>query len=533
MASSKEAIEQAFNLKIVGEQFFPWGESYWLQLDPDAKDPKRTVSVVTIHPDKEQKIHTHAGYEEIIYGLEGESIHWCNDRKFLLCKGQIGYIRSGGKHAMLNKSDRDCVFLSIVYPTIPTNLTSISRIDEVNLQEISKTVNLETIADKFADSVGLAVTLVDDKGNLLTKPKNLPQFCMLCMRKQQGDCVINPGRNGAEGKNLFESRCKFGISSVQSPIIINERLLGYLGCGYGRLFAPTKEEKSFVLNSFCEDTRTVALQAYINLDIINRNHLHSVAETLSLVSVSLVQLMVDSIMEKQIDAYKLSLSREINRKVELENSLNEVRLKFLEAQINPHFLFNTLNTIAQTSVMEGADLSASLTYALSNLLRYSLNKTGSLISVKEELNLVNDYLMIQKTRFPDRFQISIDVSEDILDVKIPFMTLIVLVENSIVHGFSNVSHQGVLEIRGYKDSKDAVIKVFDNGMGIIPEVLDTLRSLKDGDQQGQNGQHVPAGIGLKNINKRLEYYFGDRWDFHIESTPGQGTLVTIKLPCLL
>src|SRR5665648_361430 len=127
----REEIERAFNLKIVNEQFFPWGEFYWLELTPTSHKAQSNMSIVKVYPSQEQKAHCHTGYEEIVICIEGELIHWCDDREFLLKKGQAGYINSGANHRMLNISDRPAMYISIVTSVIPTALGELSSIDDV------------------------------------------------------------------------------------------------------------------------------------------------------------------------------------------------------------------------------------------------------------------------------------------------------------------------------------------------------------------------------------------------------------------
>lgn len=527
MASDiRRQIEKKYALKVIDEQRYSWGEIYWLQLDPDVRKKQGSVSIVIVYPGTEQKIHTHPGYEEIIFGLEGRTTHSCNGREIVLSKGKVGYISAGSQHAIINSTANPAKIMSIVYPTVPNAFKETYETVDIDLEEITHLVNLGAIAEKFALSVGLGVTVVSHEARILAEPKNLPQFCSFCIQQKCGDCILSIVNCNNEGKQLVVFRCRFGIYSIQSPIIINERLLGYLGCGYGRLALPKEEEEQMVNLYFPSRDTAVILKSYLDLKIINRNHLQSVAETLSLVSASLVHLIINSVRENQINIYKLSLAKEKHRLTELENSLNLARLNLLESQVNPHFLFNTLNTIVQSSIMEGATTAASLTYALSNILRRSLSRANSLITVEEELVYIKDYLLIQKTRFFNRFEAEINVAPEIMQTKIPFMMLVALVENAIAHGFKNIRWQGQLTISGSIEGSSVVLEVIDNGSGIPMPVLDQLESLK---KPGVNGLYQ-GGIGLKNIMKRLDYYYGEKHSFTIGPLADHGTKATIKLP---
>ncbi|HWR06557.1 histidine kinase [Sporomusa sp.] len=516
-------IRNVFQLDIIGDQYYDWGEQHWLQLDPDNQETQPIVSVATVYPGEKQLPHVHSGYIEIIIGLEGLTTHWCNNREIKLDKGKIGYISDGGNHRHINDSATPASFISIVYSTIPKSLKELSTGADIELTEMAKVINLDAIAEKFAQTVNMTVTLIDVSGNFLTEKKSLPELCLLCIRERSGNCVLSSVSQREPYSENKISRCKFGVSAIQSPVVVNGRVLGYLGCGYGRMSTIIPKAELMALDKL---TASKAQAAYMNLNFMTRNQLISVAETLSLVSASLVQLMDNSLKEKELSSYRVSLSEEREMQARLHNSLSQARLKFLESQVNPHFLFNTLNTIAQQAEMDGASILASLTYSLSNLLRLSLGKAESLVTLEEELSYIKDYLFIQQTRFPDKFDVAIEVDPDILTVKIPFMTVMVLIENSILHGFRNVRQQGRLSVRGYKQGAAGVIEVHDNGCGIPDPIAAAVRELPHADYDPPSLK----GIGIKNIFLRLKHYYGDTFDLILTQREEGGTLARITLP---
>ncbi|WP_371374038.1 histidine kinase [Sporomusa aerivorans] len=504
-------IKDMLQLDILDGQHFDWGEQHWLQLDPDNRETQPIVSVATVYPGAEQRQHIHSGYLEIMIGLNGQTLHWCDSRLIELAAGKIGYIREGSKHQLLNNSAEPASFLSIVY-SIPRPLKEVTTGSDIELNEVAKVINLDAIAEKFAQTVDMTVTLIDVSGNFLTDSRNLPDICRVCRQERSGNCILSAASSPQIYPDLKLFHCKFGVSSIQSPIVVNDRVLGYLGCGYGRLSANVPKT-------------ALSQEMYLQLRFFNRNQLTSVAETLSLVSASLVQLMINSMKEKEISSYRVSLSEERAMKARLHNSLSQARLKFLESQVNPHFLFNTLSTIAQRAEMDGAATLASLTYSLSNLLRLSLGKAESLVTIEEELSYIKDYLYIQKERFPNKFDISIEIDPDISAVRIPFMTIMVLIENSILHGFKNVRDQGKLFVRGYKQDIYGVIEVADNGCGIPDSIAKAVRDLPDADYDPPNLQ----GIGIKNIFLRLRHYYGETFTLTLERRQEGGTLARLSV----
>lgn len=519
---NKEIIEQIqrfYQTKISNSLIFDWGEQHWLQLEPDQTKLQPVVSIATVYPQREQLPHSHFGYHEIVIGLQGECIHWCDNRKITLNKGKIGYISSDSKHHIINFTDESASFLSIIYSHIPESLTSLLPVENVDISELAKRINVNMLIEQFMSMVHMNIFLVDGNGKYMADEKYLPQLCQSCIQERSGDCMLICG---VQGERIFKAKtiqCKFGVSVYQTPIIANHNVLGYLSCGYGKL--------SDIKNYSIPDNMSRSMEeAYKMLPFISRNYLMSVAETLALVSTSFVRLMLNHIKEEEINKYKISLAEERETQMRLTEALNQTQLKFLESQVNPHFLFNTLNTIAQQAVLDGADKIASLTYALSNLLRLSLGKEKSLVTVEEEMDYIKDYLYIQQTRFPDKFTYAFHIEPKINRLLIPLMTLMVLVENTILHGFKNLNRKGVLEIKGYEDGAQAVIEVMDNGCGLPESVAAVIRDLPT----MEYNQIALKGIGIKNIFLRLKHYYDGDFTLNFKPLKDGGTVAQIRIP---
>ena len=141
------------------------------------------------------------------------------------------------------------------------------------------------------------------------------------------------------------------------------------------------------------------------------------------------------------------------------------------------------------------------------------------------MSYIKDYLFIQQTRFPDKFTVTIDIDPVMLEVKIPFMTIMVLIENSILHGFKDVCQEGQLLVRGYRESNRGIIEVRDNGCGIADHIAAAVRELPSDDYDPPSLK----GIGIKNIFLRLKHYYGDMFEFTLERSETGGTLARIVL----
>ncbi|SFG09912.1 Histidine kinase-, DNA gyrase B-, and HSP90-like ATPase [Desulfotomaculum arcticum] len=515
------------------EQHFPWGKVQWIDLADGARKAVMSASVATIYPKKEQQLHYHFGYEELIYGIKGETYQYSNGKKVALAAGDIVHIPAEGSHRMYNPGSEEAQFLSIVNPVQKKEITIRERLNghslqDINIKDVLDVINLRQILEKFTHAMQLGVIMYDHLGNLITDPLNMPHFCHLCINSSSAECLEHKDiSNDATKLRIY--RCKFGICSIQKPVLVNQTLLGYLGCGYRRLDYVAPEEEAALKDSFPARDYILVKQKFVDLEMINKNRLLGAAETLSLISEDLVGVVVQSLNEKQINSYKLKLAEEEQRKSQLENFLNESRLKLLESQVNPHFLFNTLNTIAQSSLIEGANTASRLTYALANLLRCSLGKVNSFITIGEELEYIDDYLYIQKNRFPDQFNVNIDIQKEVKEYKIPFMTILVFLENAIVHGFEGLEGSKDIWIKGWMDSLFSIcIKVIDNGVGIPVDVINNVEKFKNMDLQSKDIK----GLGIYNVFKRLEYYYRNRFKLQFKRLPQGGTEVNLFLPVM-
>jgi two-component system LytT family sensor kinase len=201
--------------------------------------------------------------------------------------------------------------------------------------------------------------------------------------------------------------------------------------------------------------------------------------------------------------------------------LNEARLAALSSQINPHFLFNTLNSVASLIRLD-PEQARQVIYSLSKILRRLLRQQENLVTLSEELSFIDDYLAIEMVRFGDKLRFVKDIDPATLDMPVPSMLLQPLVENSIRHGLSNKVDGGCISVRSRMQGQRLQILVEDDGVG-IPEVK-LARIFEQGDHVGERG------IGISNVNERLKVLFGADYRMWIDSRLGEGTSTGIEIP---
>ena len=213
--------------------------------------------------------------------------------------------------------------------------------------------------------------------------------------------------------------------------------------------------------------------------------------------------------------------------VEEHNAKRKSEFDTLQSQINPHFLYNTLDIIVWMIENENSDKAVNIVTALAKFFRISLSKGKNIITVKDEVEHVRNYLMIQNMRFKNRFEYSIDVDEKVLSYSSLKLMLQPLVENAIYHGMEFMDGDGEIDVKVFKEDDSLYFTITDNGLGMSEDMVETLLS-KD---------FVPSkkgsGIGVKNVNERIKLYFGSEYGLKVESEPDEGTKITIHLPAVV
>lgn len=199
----------------------------------------------------------------------------------------------------------------------------------------------------------------------------------------------------------------------------------------------------------------------------------------------------------------------------------------LQSQINPHFLYNTLDIIVWMIENEKQSEAVKVVTALARFFRISLSKGKSIIPVKDELEHVRNYLMIQHMRYKNKFTYDIEADEDVLELASLKLMLQPLVENAIYHGMEFMDGDGEILVRAWRREDDLYMSVSDNGLGMTQEQVERLFQAADHTSSGRG-----SGIGVKNVNERIKLYFGTGYGLDIQSEPDEGTTVTAHLPAI-
>ena len=240
-------------------------------------------------------------------------------------------------------------------------------------------------------------------------------------------------------------------------------------------------------------------------------------------------------IEKNIEVIKeknhleFELVRQENRNLQIQNELVVAQLHSMQAQMNPHFLFNTLGMIAQTAYVQGNEDVYEMMTKLADFLRYALEKIDRNATLHEELVAIKNYIFIQEKRGKGKIKFDIHIEDDLPDVVMPAVIIQPIIENAIIHGAFSMIGESEIILNVEQIENKVQIQVEDDGEGIAPEDLERLLTYIKADGKGSYSGRG-SGIGLCNVYKRLNMFYGGNADFLIESEKGCGTIISIELP---
>ena len=251
---------------------------------------------------------------------------------------------------------------------------------------------------------------------------------------------------------------------------------------------------------------------------------------------------------KQFNQMILRVNELVENKVEQERNLRYAELKALQAQINPHFIYNTLNSIRSVAKLKGDTETAFITTRLAKILREGSSSGSDYCTLEHSLDLARDYFAIEAWRWPGRFKLEESIDPGMLRAQVPRLIIQPLVENALSHGLENKPGEGTLSIGGVFENGDIVITISDNGVGIEEGQLATIRENLTQTERGNidlsvkatsnepsglrtiSGPGSGSGIGLLNTHRRLWLIYGKGYGITIASKRGEGTTITVRIP---
>ncbi|CAG7600365.1 hypothetical protein PAESOLCIP111_00389 [Paenibacillus solanacearum] len=259
------------------------------------------------------------------------------------------------------------------------------------------------------------------------------------------------------------------------------------------------------------------------------HHIHKRVTAEGYLEISIMARQFNSLLD-EIDDLTRKLVDSKTHIYELQLHKKQAELQYLKSQINPHFLYNTLETIKGIAHVRGVPEIREMTDALSRVFRYSI-KGEEQVRLEEELRIIRAYVSIQQVRFADRFDVRYKLADACSDCRVMKMILQPLVENAVFHGIEPSLERKLLTIGCRWEKDDLLLWVADDGAGIEPERLEAIRASLETANGESSPAHRNAHIGLRNVDSRIKYTYGAEYGIvSIDSAPGCGTKVTIRIP---
>ncbi|WP_125154626.1 sensor histidine kinase [Clostridium rectalis] len=386
----------------------------------------------------------------------------------------------------------------------------------------------QKIQDDIAAATGLGIITCDYKGRPVTKHSKCAEFCE-AIRKIKGykelceKCDSRGGLEAVRTGNPYIYRCHKGLVDFAVPIIIEDQYLGAVMAG--QILTEEKELEKLeimVQNVGNLELKNELLTLYNKIPVIQFEKIEAIAQMMFHISNYIVGEAALKMAQMELNEKSIKFIEYEKTQVELEKELKASQLKTLQSQVNPHFLFNILNTISSLALMENAPKTREVVCDLSDMLRYTLKKVDQIVTFQDEIRYSTSYLTLQKIRFGDRLDFSFDIGEGCKKIKIPFMILQPFIENSVIHGLELKENGGTVKVIAWETKENLVINIIDNGLGIPPYKLKDINKVME--------YKEIEGIGINNVRQRMRYYYGDNYSIDIKSRINSGTEVSIILP---
>ena len=518
------------------EQEFEWGRTRWFITPAFGEHRVISVGEIDLFPGCQQSEHYHYAEEQLIYVIEGNCIHYINGHAYSLGAGALLHIPPHSFHKMKNKEDTIARMLAVFYPVVP------EKVKKFRPQPGPEKINWGEIAAKFKamqrailSLTGFTAGLLLPDGKELITVTGWPLFCQTFQKDPKGkkECrssLVKGVKDAVLNRTFQLKRCCCDLVFAAIPIILNNECVAVVICGHvpvgpGRGTPPLDKIKKKA-ERFNLDEQELSAK-FRGIRPAARIKVHIAAESLADQVKNELENYQRLQREIAINRKQEELFYETQKRVKLESDLRAAEIKLLQSQINPHFLYNSLHSIAGMALLEVAKKTYDLILALSSLLRYNLGKEKTLVNVTRLFDYLENYLFIYKMRHGEEFSYNLECHGDARNAMVPFMSVQPIVENAIVHGLEPKIGKKFIKIKLVKEGPFLKITVFDNGVGMsrkeIEQVLDPNRANEDG----------KAKLGISSLHKRLSHFFGDRYTLTIESEEGKGTEVCIKIPFII
>lgn len=317
-------------------------------------------------------------------------------------------------------------------------------------------------------------------------------------------------------------------------VFYTSRLSGWNYVGIIPLYKMTEPARGIRNTTIISSLVTIGLFMVISFFIVNQftGPIHQIADQMKQVRIKdwAPQLKYQgndeiAYLTEQFNIMVTRINSLVNQVIEERDRYNRQELNALQSQINPHFLYNTLDIVNWMARERDIPEIGAIVKSLSDIMRYSISHKREIVTVEDELEHVKKYLHLQSVRFGDKFCVSYNVANDVLDYGIPRLTLQPIVENSIMHAFKGLKRMGEIQIESEMNDHILLLKVQDNGVGMDQQQLSSVLQEKNWAHEENH-----TGLGVSNVDRRMKLIYGEQFGLAYESEIARGTTCFIRLP---
>jgi ligand-binding sensor protein len=397
----------------------------------------------------------------------------------------------------------------------------------MKLKDIIDIDLLQKVQDSFAEATGLATITVDFRGNPMTEYSNFSPFCNKIRENKELynnclQCDAFGGLEAARRETFFMYRCHTGLVDAAVPIMVEGQLIGSVMIGQAKLAENDTNRLRYIINEashWKEDQEILDILA--QQPLISYEKITAAAKMMFHVINNMVGKDVIQYAQEQLRAKDQQLIEQMKVQADLEKSLFDHKLL-----LNPNFLFDVINTMYSTAILERASKTQEVIVTFSEMMKYVLTNYHDLVTIEDEIIYIQMYLKLQELRFADRITVSIDIPKELRSIKIPPNIIYSILDNAVIHGLEPKDGKGKVQIKGYILEHDFVCEVIDEGVGMS---ADKIASIWDEINRVEPDMEI-KGIGLHQVNAQLTSHFGKGYQLEITQNHTGGTTVRFRLP---
>lgn len=391
----------------------------------------------------------------------------------------------------------------------------------ISLKNIIDVKDFQKIQEDISKATGVAILTTDYKGKPFTKHSCCTEFCKIIRSDKNfthlcEKCDSMGGLEAARRGKPYIYKCHMGLVDFAIPIIVEDQYLGLLMGGQILVEEENSNLENIVpIHHSIEEHKLKS--AYKNLTVMSLNKIQSIAEMLFHISNYIIGEALFKMSQEEIDEKDKDVKRSKFKQIELERELEKSTLKSLECITSQRFIFNILNSACSLAIIEDAPNTREVLFKLSNMIRFSYEKSNKIVTIEEELKYILDYLSLQKIRFSKRLDFSINMDDRYKNIKVPFMMIYPFVENAIIHGLKSKDKGAFIKISLLENDEFIVVSIKDNGVGIEESLLENIN----------NNKNI-NGNGINNVKERMNKFYRYNYKIDIKSEINKGTEVIIK-----